>query len=124
MSIINKSFGNFKVVKDPIALDARYAVVSYENGIDNKPMLICEMTQIRGDSYEDNAKHLKDYAEFICKCFDIQSRYDISKYEESIALLKNLFDMCDKLSFPTESELNKQRDNIREFLEVVNLIES
>lgn len=51
----------WKTLKFPTALNANLAVVTS----DIKPVLICEMTEIRGDSYENNGGVVKELAKAI-----------------------------------------------------------
>jgi len=53
--------GEWKVINKPVALDANIAIVNSNK----KPVLICEMTCIRGDSYEDNSSQIEANAKLI-----------------------------------------------------------
>jgi hypothetical protein len=53
--------GEWKVIENPIALEAKFAVINDSL----KRTLICEMTNIRGQSYTDNSHELEANAKLI-----------------------------------------------------------
>jgi len=105
MSINFKQFGEFIVVKDPIALDARYAVVRRNESVSDKDFLIAEMTQIRGDNYMDNGGDLVGNANFIASCFNLQQKYDIGLFEETISSLQEVLDYWDSGNFTRKKDM-------------------
>lgn len=73
----------WKTLRFPTALDANLGVVTN----DIKPILICEMTEIRGDSYEDNASVVKEVAKAISALPElIDFANDYIKYFETCCM--------------------------------------
>jgi cell division septum initiation protein DivIVA len=51
-----------------------------------------------------------------CGCFTVEESKKQQKYDEMLAMLKEFEIMCDKLQFPTETNLREMRNKARNLI--------
>lgn len=88
--------GKWELIENPIALESRIAVVSKEEG--EKDILICQITSIRGDSYEDNTPYIPSISKLIVESGNVlieTGKTPLQLADENKNLLEALKDIVD-----------------------------
>jgi len=93
----NYPTGKWELIENPIALESKLAIVSKEEG--EKPILVCQLTTIRGDSYKDNIPYIESFYKLIVEAGTIVNetgKTPLQLADENKNLLEALIELEEK----------------------------